>query len=211
MSDHVPVYDHRIGKLPRDKHGRPVPWFVAFIDGVPDFRVIRRRGIQDALRLKLCWVCGEPMGAWSAFVIGPMCAVNRTSAEPPSHRDCGIYSATHCPFLVTPSMQRRERGIPEDRVEPAGIMLKRNPGVALVWITRKWSTFRAPDGGILFDIGEPAQVEWFAEGRLATGEEVRMSIGSGLPILRGMAEEDGPKAVDALEAMTARAMTLVPA
>jgi hypothetical protein len=39
----------RIALLPTDKHHRPVPWFVAFIDGVPDFRVIRPGGIQIAL------------------------------------------------------------------------------------------------------------------------------------------------------------------
>jgi hypothetical protein len=29
----------RMARLPLDKHHRPVPWFVAFIDGQPDHRV----------------------------------------------------------------------------------------------------------------------------------------------------------------------------
>src|SRR5712691_10615834 len=79
----------RITRLPRNKVGYPVPWFAARIDGQPDFRVIRPGGIQIALRQKLCWTCGIPFLRQEdrAFVIGPMCAVNRVSAEPPSHED----------------------------------------------------------------------------------------------------------------------------
>ena len=41
------------------------------------------------------------MGVHKAFVIGPMCAVNRVIApEPPSHRDCGTFSARVLPVPV---------------------------------------------------------------------------------------------------------------
>jgi hypothetical protein len=204
------VLPQRMEKLPKDKHGRPVPWFVAFIDGEPDFRVIRRGGIGDALRFKLCWVCGQPRGVNAAFVVGPMCAVNRTSAEPPSHRDCAIYSARACPFLATPSMKRRERHLPDDRVDPAGVMIRRNPGVALVWVTRKWHVFPDPNGRPLFDIGSSTQTYWYAQGRDATRAEVLASIESGLPILREEAEKEGPQAVGYLDAMTTLARGLAP-
>lgn len=46
----------RMRGLKLDKHGRPVPWFAAVIDGVPDFRVIRADGIRDAQRFQWCWV-----------------------------------------------------------------------------------------------------------------------------------------------------------
>lgn len=195
--------------LPRDKHGRPVPWFVAFINGEPDFRVIRRGAIEEALQFKLCWVCGNALGSYAAFVIGPMCAVNRTCAEPPAHRDCATYSALACPFLTTPNMKRRERHLPDDRVDPAGIMIMRNPGVALVWVTRKWEEYPDPDGNSLFDIGEPDQVYWYVHGRPATRAEVLASIESGLPILQEAA--DAHDEGHLLERDVARALELIPA
>ena len=116
-----------------------------------------------------------------------MCAVNRTSAEPPSHYDCAFYAAQACPFLTQPRMRRNEKDIPEDTREPAGIMLKRNPGVTLVWVTRHYKPFKA-EGGVLFRLGDPGRVEFYAEGRKATRSEIMASIDSGMPILRGMAK-----------------------
>ena len=188
---------------------------MATVDGAPDFRVIKPGAIQDAQRRKLCWVCGVPFQRQEdrAFVIGPMCAVNRVSAEPPSHRDCAVYSATRCPFLTTPQMTRRERHIPEGAVAPAGISIPRNPGVALVWVTgyRAWKPISDHEGGTLFNIGEPKEALWFAHGRPATRTEVLASIDSGLPLLREMAEADGPDAEAELGRMHERALAHVPA
>ena len=39
-----------MAELPQDKHGHPVPWFVAFIDSVPDFRVVGPGKLEKALR-----------------------------------------------------------------------------------------------------------------------------------------------------------------
>lgn len=202
----------RMKRLPKDPT-RPylVPWFVAWIDDKPDFRVIREGGIEDAHRLGLCWLCGQPRGRYGAYVIGPMCAVNRVSAEPPSHRECAIYAARVCPFLTRPTMRRRD--LPDDlgTTNPAGEMIRRNPGVALVWISRDYRPFLDPNGGVLFDVGEPTETLWFAEGRPASRDEVLASIDSGLPILRDMAEQDGPDAVTMLDGMHRRALELVPA
>lgn len=202
----------QIARLPRDHVGHPVPWFVAWIDGKPDFRVIAPGKVQDAIRYELCWVCGQHRGRNQAFVIGPMCAVNRTTAEPGGHRDCAIYAARACPFLATPNMRRRETGIPEEAAAPAGQMIRRNPGVALVWVTRDWALWRPePDGGLLYDLGDPTEVLWYAHGRAAGRAEVWESIESGLPILRQIAEDEGPEALIALSAQVARALPLLPA
>jgi len=209
----------RMRRLPRDKHGRPVPWFVAWYkdgaiaptgEGEPDFRVIRSHGIEEAQQFKLCWVCGKPRGANAAFVLGPMCAVNRNTAEPPAHRDCAIYSARACPFLATPNMKRRERHLPEHMVDPAGIAILRNPGVALVWVSRNWKPTTDPDGRPLFDIGDPEQVYWFANGRDATRAEVEESIETGLPILQEYAAIDGKAALRELDDQVARTRELLP-
>ena len=202
-----------ITRLPRDKHSRSIPWFVHIDDeGAPDFRIIGRDKLLDAWRFSWCWVCGKPRGKHAAFVIGPMCGVNRVSAEPPSHLECAVYSARACPFLTTPTMVRRERGLDEiGTQDPAGLMLTRNPGVALVWSSRTWVPFRAPGGGVLFNVGEPTATRWYAHGRTATRAEVLASIETGLPLLREQAEAEGDRAVAALERMHADALTLVPA
>ena len=204
---------NRIDRLPRNKAGYPVPWFVAWIGGTPDFRVSRPGCIQEAVARKLCWLCGVPFQRreQGAFVIGPMCAVNRVSAEPPSHVACAVYAAVNCPFLTTPNMVRRERHLPDGVVCPAGESIRRNPGVALVWVSRKWSTFRDGNGGTLFDVGEPQAALWYAEGREATRSEVLVAIDSGLPLLAGVATVEGPDAVAALERLHERALAHVPA
>ena len=56
----------RLRKLPLDPRGYPVPWFVAWVDGVPEFRAVDGRKFVQAVRAKLCWVCGEPLGRWLA-------------------------------------------------------------------------------------------------------------------------------------------------
>lgn len=207
----LPPLPERMKKLPLDHRGYPVPWFVAFFDGKPDFRVVRAGGISEAYNHQKCWLCGERRGAVGAFVIGPMCAVNRVSSEPPSHFDCAVFGATACPFLTRPNAARREVGLDElGTKEPAGVMLKRNPGVAVVWTSRNWNPFKVEGGGVLFNVGDPIQANWYAQGRAATRAEVMESINSGLPALREPAEAQGPRAVAALEKMLATAMTLVP-
>lgn len=196
----------RIRKLRRDPVGRPIPWFV-FGD---DFRIADVTKMARAHKLKLCWVCGTPLGANLSFVLGPMCAVNRVSSEPPSHHDCAAYSATHCPFLINPQKGRRDGNLPEGHEVPGGIMITRNPGVTLVWNCRGYNLERV-DNGVLFRVGEPSQpLEWYAEGRTATYAEIMHAIETGLPALMGAAAEDGPDGVRALNRDLAVALSLVP-
>lgn len=203
----------RIARLDVDGRGYPVPWFVATVDGRPDFRVVKPGAVMEAVRAPRCWICGQLLlDTRVAYVIGPMCAVNRTSAEPPSHRDCARYAARACPFLARPHARRRDTGLPGDAAGPAGTMIRRNPGVALVWITRPpLRVFGDGHGGLLFDVGDPVAVEWYAEGRAAGRDEVLASIESGLPLLRAEAETEGPDACAVLDRLTSRAMELLPA
>lgn len=220
-----------VARLPRDRRGYPVPWFVAWLDddgaavpageGTPDFRVMKPFAVVAAVGQSLCWVCGRRLGRHAAYVVGPMCAVNRTSAEPPSHRDCAEYAARACPFLVRPAMQRNMTPLPGRATTPPGMMLARNPGVAMVWITRKPpEPFRVPAGlaenpgvgrGVLLRLPDPTEVLFFREGRPATRAEVEQSIDTGLPLLYGVAEQEGPRAVAELDGYVADAKQLLPA
>lgn len=150
------------------------------------------------------------MGSYLAFPIGPMCALNRTIAEPPSHRECAEWAIKACPFLSQRQDDRRLSGLPDGLGEQPGIAIKRQPGAIALWITRSYSLFRDPSGGTLFEIGKPIEVLWFREGRQATRQEVLDSIDSGLPILRELAEKQGPEAVKMLDQMQLNLEPLLP-
>jgi hypothetical protein len=202
----------RIAQLPRDHRGFPIPWFVSTLeDGSRDFRVADGSKAMRAARKNLCWICGKPGWRKMTFVVGPMCAINRTSSEPPSHGDCARFAARACPFLARPRMKRNERNLPEGSVEPAGQMIRRNPGVALLWHVTRFGVFPDGRGGFLFDMLEPTGgVEWFAEGRPAMRAEVEHSITTGLPALREVALQDGPEGLAELERRRLAILPLIP-
>jgi hypothetical protein len=205
------MIDPRIARLP-SHGGWRVPYFASWIDGRPEFRVVDPAKIRRALKEHLCWICGQPLGRTVAFAIGPMCTVNRLSAEPPQHRDCAIYAATTCPFLTDPEKERRTSRLPEGASTPddaPGIMLTRNPGVVAVWITRFYQPEMEPNG-VLFRLGAPLEVLWYHRGRAATRAEVQAAIASGLPKLQELAELDGPEAMEMCAQAVLRAGALLP-
>ncbi len=191
----------RLRKLPVDARGYPVPWFVAWVDGpdgpetVPEFRAMDGRKWAAAVKQRLCWICGEMLGRWLAFPIGPMCAITRTTAEPPSHLECAEWSVRNCPFLSQPKMVRRDDHLPDGVEAPAGMAIQRNPGVICIWTTRSYELFDDGRGKSLITIGACERAAWWCEGRAATLAEVEASVAGGLPILMGEAKRDGAFAV----------------
>jgi hypothetical protein len=175
--------------LPRDHRKFIVPWFVPKIDGEWNFQVIRPGRVATAVRTGCCWICGGQLRKNLAFVLGGMCIVNRTSSEPPSHVECATYGVQVCPFLSRPRMRRAP--IDEEMKDATpGIMLERNPGVAVLWVVRRFDTIRS-GGGLLFKIREPTvRLSCWAEGRKATEEEIEHSFVTGLPALEKLARED---------------------
>lgn len=195
--------------LPIDERGYPVPWFVAWVNGKPDHRIASGEKRTTAMALKLCWFCGQLLGRYGAFVIGPMCSINRVSSDPAMHRDCALFAVSACPFLTRPKARRRTADLPDD-VRHDGVMIERNPGVSMLWVSSRWSFFSDHQGGVLIHIGEkPEEVMWFAEGRRATRDEVLASFETGCPTLETMARMEG--ALPEYEARKAQALKLVPA
>jgi hypothetical protein len=172
-------------------------------DGTPEFRAADARKFDKAIREKVCWVCGERLKRLVAFGLGPMCAITRTTAEPPAHLECAEWSVKACPFLAKPQMRRREGGaLDEMPVTSSGVAIRRNPGVTAVWLTTRYSTFGDGRGGTLITVGDPVSmsflnrkpsVYWWREGRPATRTECVESIESGLPFLYN-ADPDDPTA-----------------
>lgn len=190
----------RMADLPIDERGYPVPWFVDWIDGKPEFRAMDQRKWARAIKEKLCWVCGKRLGASLWFVIGPMCLINRTTGEPPCHRECAQWSAKSCPFLTRPHAKRREM----EAAKPiGGIAIPRNPGVTLLVATADYKVWQPEAGEFLIEIGEPVSWEWWSEGRAATRAEVEESVRTGLPILEDVARRQ-VGAMEHLQKMVAR-------
>lgn len=214
MSTTAPTLRPELPTLPRYledlpvHRGYPVPWFVAHREGKdPDFRFADARKRPLALADRLCWVCGKPRARTSlAFVIGPMCAVNRISSEPPCHIECAEWSAQACPFLARPHMVRRENDRPEEARCPAGHMLEHNPGLVLVWIAQELKVVPAP-GGQLLRLGPPTKVTGYTEGRVATLAEMEAALERGLPKLKAMARGEG--AEDELERQVVKARRIL--
>lgn len=191
-------------RLPRDRVGRPVPWFVPWVNGEPDFRCMETDKLIAAIKAQLCFVCGERLkrnhGAATprgTFTAGPMCVVNRTSPEPPDHAECAEWSAKACPFLSKPAKDRRATNLPADYTNAAGIPILRNPGVTALVHSTKWRVYPVRTGdapgagkGILFEMTRIESVSWMAEGRKATSAEVMDSIESGLPTLLTYASDE---------------------
>ena len=215
----LPPLPPGLAKAPVAENGYPVPWFVAWepidperpeLGGRPEFRGADTRKLALAIRERRCWVCGGHLypdtgGAFPltgpvppvTFVIGPMCSVNRVSAEPPAHYECAKFSAVACPFLSKPHMKRRENDMTPEQVKAAheataGVMIARNPGAMCLWSTRSYQAFAAPRGNgrpgvVLFDIGNnPVGTDWYYEGRPAAPLAVHRAIVAGLPSLYGM-------------------------
>jgi hypothetical protein len=197
----------RMKGLSISDEGYPVPWFVPWVDGKPEFRGMDGEKLGIAVRHDKCWLCGQTLGVYKVFPIGPMCCVTRTISEPPSHKECALYGVKACPFLTQPRMRRNEKDMPEHG-HIAGIPIKRNPGVTCLWTTKHYKVIKAFNGGILFRIGSPERVEFWSQGRRATREEALGSMKSGLPILMMEAEKDGLGAVQELGAMYDKAVAL---
>jgi hypothetical protein len=149
----LPELTARIAALPVDARGYPIPFFVGYVDGQPEFRMADGHKFTRCVKERLCWVCGQPLGSFMCFPIGPMCAVNQTTAEPPSHKECAEWSVRGCPFLAKPQMVRRT----DDKIEQlkaenpsAGIPIDRNPGVTCLWTTKSYQLFPDGAGGRLF-------------------------------------------------------------
>lgn len=202
----------RIQALPVFR-GYPVPWFVAYPNGQeePEFRAADGDKWLRAVKQRLCWVCGQSLGSYLAFVLGPMCGITRTTSEPACHRECAEWSIHNCPFLTRPHMTRRDANLPEGIIDAPGCPLHRNPGVTLLWIAHSFSLFRADDGRHLIRVGDPVEVECFAEGRRATRSEIDDSIAGGLPSLMELALAEGSEAVSALQEQVREFRVYLPA
>jgi len=199
----------RLARRPVSSRGFPVPWFVTFRNGDWDFVNLDPEKLGIAYTQEICWLCGEKLGQFRSFCIGPMCSINRVTSEPAQHKLCSEYAVRACPFLVRPNAKRNDKATMAPGNIP-GIHLDHNPGACLVWTTKSYKPVRV-GGGVLFELGDPVEVSWWREGRKATRAEIDAAIAKGMPKLHQAAAMQGPDSIKELQRYLERAEKLLPA
>jgi hypothetical protein len=113
----------RLARRPVDDRGYPIP-YVQFVraDGKADFRILDVARTDRALRLRLCALCGEPLGGHIYFVGGDGCFEFGQFTDPPMHQDCALFALMTCPHLATA----------KGRYSPPGVNLPDEPGVKVI-------------------------------------------------------------------------------
>jgi hypothetical protein len=167
----VPV---QMATLPIDERGYPIPWFVKWIDGKPDFRLLDEEKFRRAFQDKRCTVCGGPLGKYKSFVGGPMNILQLISGEPPMHLTCALFSVQACPFLLLPLSKRRMSGITDETLGgPGDVFAEANPGITSIYTCTRFH----PDGSV-FRFDDVSSIKWFTQGRAATAEEITAALHS---------------------------------
>jgi len=109
----LPERPENIAQLPVDERGYPVPYFVAHIDGVPDFRVVDHAKVLNATIEQKCFICGSKLDQLFHFAMGPRSGLLMRTNHAPSHKECIEYSLETCPFILYPNTQRRRAALPD--------------------------------------------------------------------------------------------------
>lgn len=183
----------RLRGRPIDHRGFPVPWFVTNKTdaGLWDFVRINEARKNEALRKRVCWVSGERLGRAVAFVVGPMCIINRVASDPPIIPEIAEWSARICPFLSRP-LAKRPDWDGDQRATP-GVLVPDNPGLCAVWVTRDYEMSTRDYGVIHF--WEPQRVTWWRKGEDVThSQEARNIYEARAAVLEESAIQEGPGA-----------------
>ena len=171
----IPKIPSRILSLKQDREGRPIPFFVWLNEkGEPDFRVADPAKFRVCIQFNKCWICGDQLGVYKSFLLGPVGSLTRVTTEPASHKDCAEYAISHCPFLLSPRRKRNTKDLPDGHIPTGG--LTHNPGIVAHWITKKAATFNPSQNEILIRVGDPEAVFWYTEGREATFHEISDAV-----------------------------------
>jgi hypothetical protein len=181
----LPEVPLRMRSLPVDSRGYPIPYFAASAARKPGQPGADAAKLAECVYFKRCWLCGQALGRYKAFVVEPLRTISRLTCEPPSHTDCAKFAAAAAPLLTGDSR------------------------AVAVWVTRDVETIQQGDD-LLIRMGEPEQTFWYASGRLASRDEIRASFEAALPKLYEFASADGDAAIMELDIKVARASRHMP-
>lgn len=98
-----------LAHLKIDSRGYPVPYFVSWIDGKPEFRFLNADRLDMIIRRKVCHICGKKLpDDYFYFISGPMGLHNKISTDAPMHKVCAEFSIFACPHLFRQKAERRD-------------------------------------------------------------------------------------------------------
>lgn len=157
--------------LPRDARGYVVFW-TAFVDsgtGEPDFRVLEYPRVLEALKKRLCGMCGGRIAGNTLCLLGTEDDLNGRwgaswvrGTDPPMHEECARYALEACPFLSGKAVRRSGRPMPGDSSRAPGHTHRRDrpPRRGLFFVRSYEARWRDEIGG--FRYARPYRVEWSA-------------------------------------------------
>ena len=158
----------RLIHRPLDKRGYVIPW-VQFIadDGSPNFAVMDHYKTMEALRRRLCGLCGQPLGKHKYFVGGDLCVANRYFYDPPMHRECAVYALQACPHLARVKGRYREppAAIEGQKLVIGSMEITKCEHFALMHTDRIEQWGRTPEGMLIVRAGPWLDIEYWQEGK----------------------------------------------
>lgn len=96
-----------LSHLPVDPRGYPIPYFVPFTDGKPNFKYTDPEKQHQCFKNKQCGICGKKLlknQFW--FVGGPLSLKNKVSSDVHNHEQCARYALKVCPYLFNQKADR---------------------------------------------------------------------------------------------------------
>lgn len=149
----------QIAALPRHESGYPIPYFVAWVDGRPDLKLLDQAKQIRCAKFRLCGICGQPVGYWIAFIGGPLTVANRVCTDPGMHEECARYAIAVCPFMARPNARRAAHHHPLSEAGPGHVAER--PERTALYITRQYTPFTPDSRNILLRLAPAKRIEWF--------------------------------------------------
>lgn len=145
----LPEIPKSLSHLKIDKRGYPIPYFVGYINGEPEFRLTDARKQHKCIEKKLCGICGKKItsGVY-VFISGILGYTNRISSDPAMHESCARFSLEICPHLHFEKTDRRENGIEHIKQDVAGMVLTK-PKILMLARADKYKDFKAEQSTLI--------------------------------------------------------------
>lgn len=100
-----------LAHLKVDPRGYPIPFFIPYRDGQPDFKFMCPVKQNRAIDESLCHVCGKKLNKdYVYFITGPVGLQNTTVSDPGMHRECAEFAMQVCPHMLFQKAQRKTEG-----------------------------------------------------------------------------------------------------
>jgi hypothetical protein len=108
MAFHLEI-PKELAHLKLDTRGYPIPYFVSWINGQPEFRFLDPARLEMIIERKVCHICGKKLPTdFFYFITGPVGLQNRVITDAPMHRLCAEFSLKACPHIYYQKAERRD-------------------------------------------------------------------------------------------------------